>query len=167
MWLHWTKVGHGCLDLSSLFRFTHINLVWTRVQLQRLLLSASLNSTLPTILLQIHGTLQGAIKVYDVAKKNGLKPILGIEGYLRSDDCPILNSFGIAKDDKGTTKNYLKYSHITLHAQDQEAYQNLGRILSRANKNRSERHGSELKGIFSGKIWKNWVNIISLVVQAV
>src|ERR1700677_2961543 len=96
-----------------------------------------------------HGTLSGAIKVYDAAKKSGLKPILGLEGYVRDDNCPILTRHGIEKDANGTTKNFLKYSHVTLHTQDQEAYQNLGRIVSRTYRNNCEKHGSESKPLFT------------------
>jgi len=105
-----------------------------------------------------HGTLQATRKVYDLAKKgvkdtNGnvckLKPILGLEGYLRDDKCPILTAKGIPLDAKGTFSEYGKYYHITLHAMDQEAFETLVRVLSRVDLNRSEKHGQERKPIFT------------------
>src|ERR1700678_2809689 len=67
-----------------------------------------------------HGTLGACRSVYKLAKKNNLIPILGLEGYLRDDNCPILTKFGIPKDAKGGFSEYLKYQHITMHAKDQE-----------------------------------------------
>ena len=103
-----------------------------------------------------HGTLGACRKVYNLAKKNGLVPILGLEGYHRDDDDPILKKFGIPKDENGTYKNYLKYTHITLHCMDQKAFEALSRILSRTDINRGEWHGSEKKPIF------NWADLEEL-----
>ena len=96
-----------------------------------------------------HGTLQAARKVYDLAHEKKLKPIIGLEGYLRDDNCPILTAAGISKDAKGTFSEYRKYYHVTLHAMDQEAFETLVRVLSRTDLNRSEKHGSERKPLFT------------------
>jgi DNA polymerase III alpha subunit len=88
--------------------------------------------------------------VYDLAKKNQLTPILGVEAYFRDDNCPILLGAGLVP------KEYAKYFHITLHAIDQAAYEALSRVLSRAAINRSERHGSEEKPLF------NWADLEEL-----
>ncbi len=90
-----------------------------------------------------HGTLQCCRQVYDLARKNGLTPILGVEAYFRDDNCPILKAGGIQD-----IKEYAKYYHITLHAIDQPAYEALVRVLSRASLNRMEKHGSEYKPLF-------------------
>lgn len=96
-----------------------------------------------------HGTLAACRKVYNLAKKNGLIPILGVEQYHRDDDDPILKQFGITKGEDSTYKNYFKYTHITLHCVDQTAFEALSRVLSRADINHGEWHGSEKKPIFS------------------
>ncbi len=71
------------------------------------------------------------------------------EGYVRDDNCPILLSAGIQKDEKGTLSEYAKYFHATLHARDQAAYEAMIRILSRTDLHRSEKHGSERKPLFT------------------
>jgi DNA polymerase III alpha subunit len=82
-----------------------------------------------------HGTLGAARKIYDLAKKKKLSPIIGLEAYLRDDDCPILKSFGITpqhpENDKGelqldqpkTLAHYAKYFHLTMHFMDADAYE--------------------------------------------
>lgn len=92
-------------------------------------------------------------KVYDLAGAKKLIPILGVEGYVRDDDCPILAAHGIVKPtgdekDSGTYRGYNKYYHITLHALDQKAYERLVLQLSLADA-RAEVHGSERKPLFT------------------
>ncbi len=107
-----------------------------------------------------HGTLQAARRIYDLAKKKKLTPIIGLEAYLRDDACPILAAHGITpqhpENDKGelqldkpkTLAHYAKYFHLTMHAQDQEGYETMVRLLSKAD-GRAERHGSERKPLFT------------------
>lgn len=108
--------------------------------------------------------------------KGKLTPIIGLEAYFRDDDCPILKSFGIetviqckhkggkvvseqewlafGKDTQlGWTPfrsfaNYQKYFHLTMHFQDQKAYEAGIRVLSRADA-RAELHGTERKPLFT------------------
>lgn len=96
-----------------------------------------------------HGTLGQARNVYKVAQKNKLTPIIGLEAYLRDDDCPIIKSKGF------DTEEYLKfgakekkYMHLTLHFLDQEAFETGVRLLSNADA-RAEKHGQEKKPLFS------------------
>jgi DNA-directed DNA polymerase III PolC len=102
-----------------------------------------------------HGTLQSARLVYRLARKKGLRPILGLEAYFRDDDCPILAADGIVKqpesmkpDARQTVAHYLKYQHLTMHALDQEGFETIVRVLSAANEH-PERHGIESKPIFT------------------
>jgi DNA polymerase III alpha subunit len=102
-----------------------------------------------------HGTLQSARLVYRLAQKNKLRPILGLEAYVRDDNCPILARHGIVKqpesdkpDARQTVAHYAKYFHLTMHALDQEGFEALVRVLSRANEH-PERHGMEAKPIFT------------------
>lgn len=111
-----------------------------------------------------HGTLAAAVETYQLGKKYNLTPIIGLEGYFRDDNCPILGKLGIPRTDtipKGVDRDrwaaqhpdgqsyfdYLKYMHITLHAMDYDGYLCMVRLLSRADE-RAERHGSELKPLF-------------------
>ena len=65
-----------------------------------------------------HGTLEATRHVYDLLKDEkqfvALKPILGLEGYFRDDDCPILTSAGAAKSADGTFREAIKYTHLLL-----------------------------------------------------
>jgi hypothetical protein len=102
-----------------------------------------------------HGTLQACRKVYDLGKAKGLIPVLGLEGYFRDDNCPILTAAGVPKNDDGKFSDYLKYCHITIHFLDQAAYECGVRLLSKADE-RAERHGSERKPLF------DWANLEEL-----
>jgi DNA polymerase III alpha subunit len=95
-----------------------------------------------------HGSMGVCRKVYDLAKKKKLTPILGLEAYFRDDDCPILKAAGIE-----SAKDYNKYYHFTMHFLDAEAYETGARLLSGAPR---ERHGSDGKPLF------NWRDIEEL-----
>ncbi len=90
-----------------------------------------------------HGLMSGCSDIYDAARKNSLVPILGLEAYVRDDNCPILTKHGIAKDEKGTFAGYNKYFHLTMHAKDEAAYLALSKKLSIISMSRMERHGAE------------------------
>lgn len=93
-----------------------------------------------TLTVTDHGSLASCRRIYDLADKKGLTPILGLEGYLRDDDCSILKQNG------HIPKEYAKYFHVTSHFLDQAAYETASRVISRAS---YERHGSEEKPIFT------------------
>jgi DNA polymerase III alpha subunit len=106
-----------------------------------------------------HGSLAACHTTYELAKKAGLTPILGIEGYFRDDNCPILTAKGVEKkhpkksrgggEDTARPKGfqqYVKYHHITLHFQDYAAFQTGIKLLSKAP---IELHGSEGKPLFT------------------
>src|ERR1019366_6391772 len=96
-----------------------------------------------------HGSLSAAYKIYELAKKNNLTPVVGIEAYFRDDNCPILTKFGIQKTNtvprgsdaekwkidhpEGTYHDYLKYQHATLGFRDFKAYKVAVRLLSKAD----------------------------------
>lgn len=95
-----------------------------------------------------HGSLAACRKIYDLAHNAKITPILGIEAYVRDDDCSILKAGGISKNDKGTFADYQKYYHLTMHFLDQDAYETGVKLLSLADA-RAERHGSERKPLFN------------------
>lgn len=109
-----------------------------------------------------HGTMAGAITTYNLAKKNGLIPILGLEGYLRDSNDPILTEEGMEKDSDGEFlynrfgSKQAKYTHFTCHFLDQQAYEMAAKLISKAP---MEKHGSEEKPIFT---WENIAELAAL-----
>ncbi len=69
-----------------------------------------------------HGTLSGVIEFYKAAKARGIKPILGMEGYVAARHYT----------DKDATKDKTYY-HLILLAMNQTGYQNLMRLSTIAN----------------------------------
>lgn len=106
-----------------------------------------------------HGTLAACRKVYDLGKANNLVPVLGLEAYLRDDDCPILAANGYTKNERGAFVDAPKYMHVTMHALDQPAYECMVRKLSLADERlettlakleeKDRKHGSERKPLFT------------------
>ena len=117
----------------------------------------------PAITCTDHGTLAATYQIYKLGQENGLISILGIESYVRDDNCPILEKLGIPKtqtiprgNDKdkwianhpgGTYIDYAKYFHLTLGFLDYDAYLCAVKLLSKADDN-AEQYGSERKPIF-------------------
>lgn len=71
-----------------------------------------------------NGHLSSCLKAYTQSKKAGLKFIPGIEIYFKDSECPIT---------AGTSVNRCKYFTASLYCKDQEAYQELCRIVSRTD----------------------------------
>lgn len=71
-----------------------------------------------------HGHLSSALKAYNQAKKAGLKFIPGIEVYFKDTTCPFTT---------GTPADRCKYFTTTIYCQDQAAYQELCRMVSRTD----------------------------------
>ncbi|MCA8959014.1 MAG: DNA polymerase III subunit alpha [Planctomycetes bacterium] len=69
-----------------------------------------------------HGNMFGAIEFYRECKKEGIKPIIGLEAYVTS-----LSRFEKRRDDHGSN-----YYHLVLLAQNAEGYQNLIKLSSQA-----------------------------------
>ena len=68
-----------------------------------------------------HGVLFGAVDFYKTAVAVGIKPILGVEGYLTPG----------SRFDRPTRSENVRY-HITLLAENQTGYKNLVKLVSRA-----------------------------------
>jgi DNA polymerase-3 subunit alpha len=78
----------------------------------------------PTIAITDHGNMYGAIEFYKLAKKAGIKPIIGVEAYMTA---------GSRLDraaEKGGTK---RYYHLTLLAKNLQGYKNLMKLVTIAN----------------------------------
>ncbi len=71
-----------------------------------------------------HGNMYGAIEFYKTCKKQGVKPIIGVEAYMAPG----------ARDDKTPTPaGVKKYYHLILLAKNITGYKNLMRLVTRAN----------------------------------
>ena len=74
---------------------------------------------MPAVTISDHGTMYGVIEFYNVAKKAGIKPIIGLEGYL----APRRMTDKDAKFDKSAF-------HLLMLAENQVGYRNLLKIAS-------------------------------------
>ena len=75
----------------------------------------------PALGLTDHGVLYGAVDFYRAATRAGIKPILGVEGYLTTG----------SRFDRPTGPDNVRH-HITLLAETQTGYANLIKLVSRA-----------------------------------
>jgi len=69
-----------------------------------------------------HGVMYGAVEFYKKCTKEGIKPIIGMEGYISNEDHR-------TRPERSKLKNY----HLVLLAKDNEGYQNLMRLTSIAH----------------------------------
>lgn len=69
-----------------------------------------------------HGTMSGVIEFYKEAKSAGVKPIIGMEGYVAAR----------SRFDRDPAKDKARY-HLTLIAMNQEGYRNLMLLASKAS----------------------------------
>ncbi|OGI45927.1 DNA polymerase III subunit alpha [Candidatus Nomurabacteria bacterium GWB1_40_6] len=104
---------------------------------------------MPAIAITDHGNMYGAIEFYKLAKKAGIKPIIGVEAYMTA---------GSRLDrtaEKGGTK---RYYHLTLLAKNLEGYKNLIKLVSIANL-----EGYYYKPRMDKEIWRKYsAGIIAL-----
>jgi DNA polymerase-3 subunit alpha len=88
------------------------------------LIDIAKKSGMSAIAITDHGNMYGAIEFYKLAKKSGIKPIIGVEAYMtagsRLDKSP----------EAGGTK---RYYHLTLLAKNNQGYKNLIRLVTIAN----------------------------------
>lgn len=85
-------------------------------------ISRALDIGMSSIAITDHGTLSGHRSMYRAAKAAGIKPILGVEGYITADR--------FDKRDKAerTTPLDLVYNHIIILAKNDQGLENLGKL---------------------------------------
>ena len=76
----------------------------------------------PAIALTDHGSMYGVIEFYQAAKKEGIKPIIGVETYLAPN----------SRHDKNTRED-ARSNHLVLLAKNKIGYQNLIKMVSIAH----------------------------------
>ena len=76
---------------------------------------------MPGVAISDHGNLFGAIELYQVAAKHGIKPIIGEEFYIAPD-----SRFKKESQGKGKDSSY----HLLLHAKNETGYKNLIKLSS-------------------------------------
>ncbi|MEU7991215.1 DNA polymerase III subunit alpha [Streptosporangium canum] len=98
---------------------------------------------MPAVAMSDHGNVHGAYEFYQSARKAGIKPIIGIEGYVapasRHHRKPVFYSDNLAlrrsNDDTGEGGDVSGrglYTHMTMWAADAQGLRNLFRLQSRA-----------------------------------
>ena len=79
---------------------------------------------MPAMAITDHGNMYGAIEFYKLAKKEGIKPIIGVEAYMTA---------GNRKDRTVEAGGIKRYYHLTLLAKNFEGYKNLIKLVTIAN----------------------------------
>jgi DNA polymerase-3 subunit alpha len=75
------------------------------------------------IALTDHGNMYGAIEFYKIARKAGIKPIIGVEAYLTAG----------SRKEKSAETGQKRYYHLILLAKNHKGYKNLIRLVTIAN----------------------------------
>lgn len=70
-----------------------------------------------------HGNMYGAIEFYKICKKEGIKPIIGVEAYMASG----------SRKEKTAEQGAKRYYHLILLAKNLQGYKNLIRLVTIAN----------------------------------
>ena len=79
---------------------------------------------MPAMAITDHGNMYGAIEFYKLAKKEGIKPIIGVEAYMTA---------GNRKEKTTEAGGTKRYYHLTLLAKNLEGYKNLIKLVTIAN----------------------------------
>ncbi len=109
-------------DFIHLHNHSHYSLLDGACKLDDFVAEAVKNE-MPAIALTDHGTMFGAIDFYQKARKNGVKPIVGVEAYMAP---------GSRKDRKQVEGISTTSFHLVLLAKNFVGYQNLMRLVSTA-----------------------------------
>jgi len=78
---------------------------------------------MPAMALTDHGNMYGAIEFYKTCKKEGIKPIIGVEAYMTAG----------SRLEKTTESGTKRYYHLILLAKNLQGYKNLIKLVTIAN----------------------------------
>ena len=101
---------------------SHYSLLDGLSKLEDLVDLAKKKFKMPAMALTDHGNMYGAIEFYKLAKKEGIKPIIGVEAY-------VANRGRKDKDPGIDNKRY----HLTLLAKNLQGYKNLMKLVTISN----------------------------------
>ncbi len=88
------------------------------------LVSLAKKWNMPAIAITDHGNMYGAIEFYKLAKKEGIKPIIGVEAYMTA---------GSRLDRTAEAGGTKRYYHLTLLAKNLQGYRNLMKLVTISN----------------------------------
>ena len=89
------------------------------------LIKAAKKHNMKSVAITDHGVMYGAAEFYNKAKKEGIKPILGMEAYIVVEG----SRFDRAKAEEVNNKKKSKhYNHLILLAKNKQGYDNLSRL---------------------------------------
>lgn len=95
------------------------------------LISATLKNKMHALALTDHGVMYGSTEFYKKAKKENIKPIIGVEAYIVREGTRFDKGSDNGMPDKRRTKNY---NHIVLLAKNETGYKNLIKMTTIAHK---------------------------------
>jgi len=102
---------------------SHYSLLDGLSKIERLV-SLAKESGMPAMAITDHGNMYGAIEFYKLAKKEGIKPIIGVEAYMTA---------GSRKDRTAEAGGGKRYYHLILLAKNLTGYKNLIKLVTIAN----------------------------------
>jgi len=103
---------------------SHYSLLDGLSKIERLV-SLAKESGMPAMAITDHGNMYGAIEFYKLAKKEGIKPIIGVEAYMTA---------GSRKDRTAEAGGGKRYYHLILLAKNLTGYKNLIKLVTIANR---------------------------------
>ncbi|MGE5363135.1 MAG: DNA polymerase III subunit alpha [Bacteroidota bacterium] len=111
-------------DFIHLHNHTHYSLQDGACTVEALVKAAKKNN-MPAVALTDHGVMYGISEFYTKAKKEGIKPIVGMEAYIVKEG----SRFDKGKhDDLPGRKRTKHYNHLILLAKDKQGYKNLSKL---------------------------------------
>ncbi len=111
-------------DFIHLHNHTHYSLQDGACTVEGLI-NAAKKQEMKSVAITDHGVMYGAAEFYKKAKKEGIKPIIGMEAYIVVDG----SRFDRGKSDETSNKKRTKhYNHLILLARNKQGYDNLSRL---------------------------------------
>ena len=110
-------------DFIHLHNHTHYSLQDGACTVDSLIDAAKRNN-MKAVALTDHGVMYGISEFYRKAKKEGIKPIIGMEAYIVREG----SRFDRGKDDPSNKKRTKTYNHLLLLAKNNEGYKNLTKL---------------------------------------
>ncbi len=111
-------------DFIHLHNHTHYSLQDGACTVDGLVKAAKKNN-MKSVALTDHGVMYGIAEFYKKAKKEGIKPIVGMEAYVVSEG----SRFDKGKSEEGNGRKRSKhYNHLILLAKDKQGYKNLSKL---------------------------------------